>query len=329
MWPTYKNYTTAAAPADNTCYQVVTTSAPTCYALTLGHTGQGTTPTASPTNSTGCSAGQYVAGEAITLSGAVPDTGWQIESWTGTSNDSSTANTNSLSMPASGHSATVVYGETSNEEIVSFQEGVGGYAGTQDTYILQNDPDTSYGDELSVEWDTEDTQGNVNTQKFGLIRFDNIFGSGAGQIQVGSTIVSANLEYTVFNSSATGDANVNAVLVDWTESVTYNSFGATAGVQLEDYGTLVTTAPASAITSYTINVTSSLTDWSTNPSSNRGWIFRPAGNDGVDIRSSEYATPCRTAQTDRRVLHRQFSRDLLCTGNRSHRAGQRPSRQPG
>ena len=33
---------------------------------------------ATPTNSTGCSAGQYVAGESISLSGAVPDTGWQV-----------------------------------------------------------------------------------------------------------------------------------------------------------------------------------------------------------------------------------------------------------
>ena len=83
----------------------------------------------------------------------------------------------------------------------------------------------------SVEWDTEDTQGDANTQKFGLIRFENIFGGGAGQIPAGSTIVSAGLQYTVFNYSASPDANVNGVLVDWTESVTWNTFGATAGVR--------------------------------------------------------------------------------------------------
>ena len=38
---------------------------PTCYALSLSHTGQGSNPVASPTNSTGCSTGQYVAGETI------------------------------------------------------------------------------------------------------------------------------------------------------------------------------------------------------------------------------------------------------------------------
>ena len=84
---------------------------PTCYALTLGHSGQGTDPVGTPTNSTGCSAGQYVAGEIIILSGASPASGWQISSWTGTANDTSTVNTNTLTMPVGAHSAVVNYVE--------------------------------------------------------------------------------------------------------------------------------------------------------------------------------------------------------------------------
>ncbi len=64
--------------------------APTCYLLTLSHSGLGSNPSASPTNSTGCPADQYVEGETINLSGAVPDTGWHISGWTGTSNNTST-----------------------------------------------------------------------------------------------------------------------------------------------------------------------------------------------------------------------------------------------
>ena len=82
---------------------------PPCYALTLSHTGEGSDPVASPPNSTGCSAGQYVAGESITLSGAVPTIGWSIIGWTGTDNDASLANTNMVTMPASAHSASVIY----------------------------------------------------------------------------------------------------------------------------------------------------------------------------------------------------------------------------
>jgi uncharacterized repeat protein (TIGR02543 family) len=84
-------------------------SAPTCYALTLDHSGQGTNPTANPTNSAGCDSGKYVAGESINLSGAAANTGWQISGWTNTANDSSTAGTNSLSMPAGATTASVNY----------------------------------------------------------------------------------------------------------------------------------------------------------------------------------------------------------------------------
>jgi hypothetical protein len=80
-----------------------------CYALTLGHTGSGADPVAFPINSPGCPAGEYELREDITLSGASPDTGWAISGWTGTADDSSTASTNSLTMPASDHSAGVTY----------------------------------------------------------------------------------------------------------------------------------------------------------------------------------------------------------------------------
>ena len=81
---------------------------PTCYPLSLSHSGSGSDPAPNPTNSTGCSAGQYVAGELVTLT-ASPAAGWTVESWSGTSNNSSTSTTNSLTMPASAHGASVTY----------------------------------------------------------------------------------------------------------------------------------------------------------------------------------------------------------------------------
>jgi hypothetical protein len=84
----------------------------TCYALTLGHTGQGSDPVATLANSTGCSAGEYVAGEIITLSGATPDAGWQIDSWSGTNNDASQMSINTVTMPASAHATSVIYTAT-------------------------------------------------------------------------------------------------------------------------------------------------------------------------------------------------------------------------
>jgi hypothetical protein len=82
---------------------------PTCHTLTLSHTGRGSDPIASPTNSTGCSAGQYIEGETISLSGAVPDSGWEISGWTGTDNNASAESTNTVTMPVSAHETSVVY----------------------------------------------------------------------------------------------------------------------------------------------------------------------------------------------------------------------------
>ena len=83
---------------------------PTCYTLTRTHTGSGSDPVASPSNSNGCSAGQYVAGASISLT-ASPASGWRVGSWSGTDNDSSTSTTNSLTMPASNRTVTANYAE--------------------------------------------------------------------------------------------------------------------------------------------------------------------------------------------------------------------------
>ena len=86
-------------------------SSVTCYLLTRSHSGQGDDPVASPNKSTGCSNGQYVAGESITLT-ATPATGWSVSGWSGTNNDASTSTTNSVTMPAANHAVSVAYVQT-------------------------------------------------------------------------------------------------------------------------------------------------------------------------------------------------------------------------
>ncbi|MBC7251938.1 MAG: DNRLRE domain-containing protein, partial [Anaerolineae bacterium] len=167
---------------------------------------------------------------------------------------------------------------------VSFQEGVNGYTGTVDTFIMESDPETARGDENWVEWDNDDPYNSGNSN-FGLIRFDNIFGSSSNQIPPGATIESATLAYVVNNSGDPGE--LNEVAVDWGEDVTYNSFGTDSGVQASDYGTLIGTANGDSGTQ-TIDVTASLVAWASDPAANRGWIFRPTDSNGVEFRSSEY-----------------------------------------
>jgi hypothetical protein len=85
---------------------------PTCYTLSLTHTGLGTDPSASPSSSTGCTAGKYTAGESIQVT-ASPAAGWSVESWSGTVDNGSSSTTNTVSMPASSHTVSVNYAQAS------------------------------------------------------------------------------------------------------------------------------------------------------------------------------------------------------------------------
>ncbi|UCE58164.1 MAG: DNRLRE domain-containing protein [Phycisphaerales bacterium] len=173
-------------------------------------------------------------------------------------------------------------------DTVTFQEGVAGYSGTVDTYLSEDESSTSHGTLEAFGWDTDDPSGS-SQWVYALIRFDDIFVSEGGLIPDGATITSATLSYTVFNVGHS--ANVHEVLVDWVESVTYDGFGGDVGVQLDEYGSsAVATATATTQTTYSISVTTSVQAWSGDPGDNRGWIFVPSGIDGVDVRSSEYAS---------------------------------------
>ncbi len=102
---------TVTMPAANHTVSVAYEQIPiTCYTLTRSHSGQGSDPTATPNKSTGCGVGQYVAGEAISLT-AAPAAGWRVAGWDGTNDDSSTNLDNSITMPAATHTVTVVYAE--------------------------------------------------------------------------------------------------------------------------------------------------------------------------------------------------------------------------
>ena len=234
MWPSYKSYTSAAAPVDNTCYQVVTTTAPTCHVLALSHTGSGSDLVASPTNSTGCAAGQYVSGETISLSGAAPTTGWQIDSWTGTDDDSSTASTNTVTMPDADHSAAVNY--TQNEYNLSYAAGAGGTltGNTSQTVNYGGDgtavtavADTGY---HFVKWSDDSTANprtdtnvtaNVSvTANFAINTFSLSYTAGAGGTLTGNT--SQTVNYGGDGTAVTAVADTGYHFVKWSDDSTAN-----------------------------------------------------------------------------------------------------------
>ena len=84
---------------------------PECFRLIRSHSGSGEDPVVMPSSSAGCPAGEYLGGQSIQLT-AAPDAGWEVESWSGTSDDGSSSTTNLLVMPQSEHTVSVTYVQT-------------------------------------------------------------------------------------------------------------------------------------------------------------------------------------------------------------------------
>ena len=178
--------------------------------------------------------------------------------------------------------------------VCAFQEGYNAYTGTVDTFIQEASPDSINGDMEGWEWDLSD--GSPAGSNFGLIRFDNIFGTNPGQIPPTAQMTSARLTYTIGGpQDATGEpARVHEINVVWDESVSYNTFGGDPGAAIGDEydPTIIDTALADTLYAHTVDVTSSLQAWLQDPPSNKGWIFVPVGptGNGAEVRASEYQT---------------------------------------
>jgi len=178
---------------------------------------------------------------------------------------------------------------------VTFQQGVNGYTGTQDTYIRSAGATTSYGNDEDISIDGDDGSPGLQPNQ-GLIRFDNIIGTGAGQIPPGSVISSATLNLRVFNQGS--GMKAHRMLVTWSESSTWNSLN--GGIQTNDAeaGSAILSSlgadndSANVLTGLrSLSITSAVQAWA-NGSANFGIALIPYtnGTDGIDFRSSEYGT---------------------------------------
>ncbi len=83
-----------------------------CFLLILEHTGNGSDPTTSPSQSPGCSASFYRSGAVIQLT-ADPANGWHVVGWSGTNTNDSTGTTNTVTMPPGQHTVSVAYAPNS------------------------------------------------------------------------------------------------------------------------------------------------------------------------------------------------------------------------
>ncbi|HBJ38105.1 MAG TPA: hypothetical protein DDZ51_25790, partial [Planctomycetaceae bacterium] len=167
---------------------------------------------------------------------------------------------------------------------VRFQEGVNGYVGTQDTFINSGSGNTSYGGLNYVLAD--DPSHNA------LIRFDNLFGSSAGQIAIGSTIQTASLSIYVTHRDAHDWVNVHRMLTSWSEASTWNTL--TNGISannVEASSSVLFSIDAGQTGWVTITgLTSVVQDWA-NGALNHGFAFLSNNADGWRFHSSEFSDP--------------------------------------
>ena len=180
--------------------------------------------------------------------------------------------------------------------VALFQQGADSYSGTVDTCLQENRPavDNSLAAELSV--DTDDPGGSGLASQV-LLRFDNIFGDGSGQIPTGPgvTITSARLELTTTNPGNGGA--LHRMLQPWSDSDTWDLLhgGVQAnGVEAFPIADLVAGENGGvAVNVSSFDVTVSLQAWLADPESNLGWAFLPFEGDGWDFYSAEGAAPPR------------------------------------
>lgn len=172
---------------------------------------------------------------------------------------------------------------------VSFQEGVNGYIGTQDTELEAVNPDRDRSFEVVVTVDNDPVSHD-------LLRFDNIIGS---QIPIGANIVNASLRmYTTDPTTVATPPRFHRMVTGWQETDTWNSRGAgiqTDGSEAQTAFETITLDASQDESFDTIDVTAAIQAWA-NGFPNNGWALIPTGGDGFRWASSEEAI------TDRRPM---------------------------
>lgn len=170
--------------------------------------------------------------------------------------------------------------------VSTFQDGVNGYEGTQDTQIRGATPDRNDGAFTELNPDGDDGGAPVHI----LIRFDDLFGGGFGQIPEGAIVQSAKLFLDTTNPGS--DQDLHQMLTPWEQNVVvWNDFEGGNGVVPN--GTIAReeadvrfAAPAELLE---IDIpASTIQGWLDGDTPNYGWATQPTGGNGQDFFASEY-----------------------------------------
>jgi len=164
------------------------------------------------------------------------------------------------------------------------------YDGTVDTFLQEGAATTNNSRAARLSVDLDDPIGTqLRTQ--GLLRFDNVFGPFEGQVPVGASILSAELQ---LRTTDPGDgASFYRMMVPWTDDNSWSTFdgdGIQPGLEAQPEADVAIGGRGS---NTRVDVTASVAAWSEDPCSNHGWALLPHGDgdDGWDFFSAEGDEP--------------------------------------
>jgi hypothetical protein len=175
-------------------------------------------------------------------------------------------------------------------EMVHFQQGLNGYAGTVDTMVRAAAPtSSSYAASAIITTDLDDMTDTGYQPSHVLLRFDDIIGGTAGQIPAGATINSATLRLRSLDTG--GGGSLHAMLQPWSGASTWDSL--VGGIQADDVEAASDaddSIASNSLSDVDLDVTATLQNWADGTMANNGWAVLPNTTDGWDIASAEHAT---------------------------------------
>lgn len=227
------------------------------------------------------------AAKEITFTAYSPT--YKAGSTIGPDRSKSTASNHKHAFDLDGHRYQLILGR-----VLHYREGQafpgGKYQGTVDTHIGSGKvglikPGDSHGGDKNVHADSN------GDQEQGLLRFEGIVGTGAGQIPPYTTIKKAALTLTTEGLlSESGDgAKLYRMKASWKESATWKDLGGPlkAGQATEAVHDADTKGKVGSKGTRTFDVTKAVQAW-VNGASNNGWAIIGNGSNRWAFRSSEW-----------------------------------------
>ncbi len=204
--------------------------------------------------------------------------------------------------------------------LASFQQGVAGYNGAEDTELRQANPTESFAGNPTATVDSDEPNGSGNDTQV-LVRFNNLLGGQPGRIPAGVNVTSAMLKLTVLDEGS--GFTIHHMNADWSDGATWDGFG--GGVGADDFeADIFVLATAGANNGKAnvregdliLDVTESVQRWVAGEP-NRGWILRPfaSGSNGVVFATSENETPGARPKLVVRFVPSGCPGDLNCDGS--------------